>query len=372
MRKKVLMIVSNGFDPDPRVYKEGKALRDNGYDVEILCWDRENDYLDNETEVLEGIKIKRLYPYARYSTGIKQIKAYIKFLLETKKYIKDKEYDVIHAHDFECAIIGSLFKGEKKFIWDMHEFYDGFNHSKIRGFIYEVIAKICFKKSDGIIFVVPEQENRYKEKIPWNTKIEVVMNYPEAEAFHGLRNVPRNKLRISFIGNVRDFKLLKNLMDVGEKFPNVLININGYGSAYDELKRIESKYKNTVITGRYSYEEIRKYYENTDIVFAVYNSDLPNTIYSFPVKGAEAIICCKPIISNSSTIFGDYVRDMDIGFPISDKSEDELYYVIKSIVEDKSILENKVKNLERIKSEFLWSNEASKLIQLYNEVLIEW
>ncbi|WP_404987632.1 glycosyltransferase [Clostridium culturomicium] len=369
MREKVLMIVSNGFDPDPRVYKEASTLVENGYEVEILCWDRENNYLDKETEILRGIKIKRLYPYAQYSTGLKQIKAYIKFFLQAKKYIKNKSYDVIHTHDFECAIIGALLKKERKLIWDMHEFYDGFNYSRLRSLLYKIMAKFCFKRADGIIYVVPEQKNRYEKEVLFNTKTKVVMNCPEEEVFQGLENISSNKLRISFIGNVRDYNSLKLLMEVGEKFSNVLININGYGSAYEGLKEIEKQYKNTVITGRFNYMEIKKYYENTDVIFAVYNSDLPNTMYAFPVKGAEAIICGKPIIANTRSFFGDFVKEQDIGFVISDKSENELYSVIKSIVDNEEILEKKKENIKKIGVRFLWSNEVLKLIELYDEVL---
>ena len=41
MNAKILMLLSNAFDPDPRVHQEAVSLAQNGYDVQLLCWDRE-------------------------------------------------------------------------------------------------------------------------------------------------------------------------------------------------------------------------------------------------------------------------------------------------------------------------------------------
>ena len=35
---KVYMILTNGFDPDVRVYKEAKYLVEKNFEVTILCW----------------------------------------------------------------------------------------------------------------------------------------------------------------------------------------------------------------------------------------------------------------------------------------------------------------------------------------------
>ncbi|WP_406547903.1 hypothetical protein ACI7YV_17510 [Clostridium ljungdahlii] len=55
----IAMILTNGFDPDPRVYKEAKSLTKLGHKITILCWDREGTYIDKPEENLDGIKIVR-------------------------------------------------------------------------------------------------------------------------------------------------------------------------------------------------------------------------------------------------------------------------------------------------------------------------
>lgn len=50
--KKILFIRSNPVFPDPRVQKEAKTLSDEGYEVEILAWDRTGKLKKNDN--LEG------------------------------------------------------------------------------------------------------------------------------------------------------------------------------------------------------------------------------------------------------------------------------------------------------------------------------
>ena len=57
----VKMILTNGFDPDLRVYKEAKYIISLGHQLEIICWDRESRYKDKPSETIEGISIKRFY-----------------------------------------------------------------------------------------------------------------------------------------------------------------------------------------------------------------------------------------------------------------------------------------------------------------------
>lgn len=46
------MLLSNGFSPDPRVYKEAVTLVKNGYEVIILAWDREKRLLKLYKKIL--------------------------------------------------------------------------------------------------------------------------------------------------------------------------------------------------------------------------------------------------------------------------------------------------------------------------------
>lgn len=362
---KIKMILTNAFDPDPRVYKEAKALVDNGDEVEILCWDRDNRYLLNEIEYKDNIRIKRFYPKSKYGSGYNQIYSYLKFIYQTRKYLKNQKIDVVHAHDIDGFFVSLFIKGSRKLIWDMHEFYDGFNYGFIKNIVYEKIAKLCFKNVDALIYVSDSQKERYENKKKQTSLEVVILNAPDENLFCDFERKSSGKLRISFIGCVREYDILKKLMDVGERFEDVIINLNGVGVAYDKLIRIKHNYKNTNITGKFYYDEIKKYYENADVIYAVYNSDLLNVKYAFPVKGFEAIITETPIITNKNTQFGDFVEKHDIGFTIDERNDYELEDLVSYIITNKELLRRKVENIRKIKDKFVWNEQSKKLISFY-------
>jgi hypothetical protein len=43
-QRRIVMLLSNAFLPDPRVLKEARSLTNAGYDVTVIAWDREGTY----------------------------------------------------------------------------------------------------------------------------------------------------------------------------------------------------------------------------------------------------------------------------------------------------------------------------------------
>ena len=130
---KIAMILTNGFDPDPRVYKEAKSLVKLGHSVDILCWDRSGTYTDKEEEIINGIKIKRFFENAKYGSGYKQIFKLFAFKNSVLNYIKANDFEAIHCHDFDGLFIGhSVNKYLKNMlVYDEHDlFYTYFSERK--------------------------------------------------------------------------------------------------------------------------------------------------------------------------------------------------------------------------------------------------
>lgn len=194
--KKIKMLLTNSFHPDVRVYKEAKYLVSKGFDVEILCWDRQNEYRNREVEEIEGIKIKRFFPYAKYGTGYKQIIPYIKFIKECKNYLKNKEYGYLHCHDLD-GIIAVYFCKQRncKLIFDMHEFYEGQGKNQKIKFIIRRLVNLMQYKSDFIIYLNEIQKTTMKKE-NWD-KLIYLPNYPESNNYIEFAKTQSDKLRVS-------------------------------------------------------------------------------------------------------------------------------------------------------------------------------
>ena len=161
---KIIMILTNGFAPDLRVYKEAKYLTQKGNEVEILCWDRENQHINKPVEQLGKIKIVRFFEESKYGSGLKQIFKLLQFKKACKKYLKTIDYQYIHCHDLDGMLVGYLLhKRGDKLIFDMHEYYNSGSYAKIY-FIVKRLLKFLQNKSYKIIHVNEKQIENMEEK----------------------------------------------------------------------------------------------------------------------------------------------------------------------------------------------------------------
>lgn len=360
--KTVKMVLTNSFKNDNRVLKEARTLRENGYDVEVLAWDRENELPNREIDEVEGIKIKRFYTYSKYGSGLKQVLGLLKFTYSVKKYLGNKKVDFLHCHDLDGGIVGFFISCNKK-ILDLHEFYNNENLNKIRLYFQTKIGDYLLKKYDKIILCGDVQFQEYSKKTL--NPILMLYNYPRKKDFEDFRHLEdREKIRIRYAGVVRDYHALLALIKSSENIDNISVYINGGGIALTQLKRV-SKAKNIKITGSFYIKELKKFYEETDITYAVYTPNRKNTITGIPVKVYESLMLNIPIIAVKNTVLGNMVDKYDIGFTIDLPIEKELKKLMKVISLNPKIIQEKKKNLENSNLGFSWEELEKSLLKFY-------
>ncbi|RMD99439.1 MAG: hypothetical protein D6814_05535, partial [Calditrichaeota bacterium] len=120
--KSIFMLLSNPFEPDPRVYKEAKSLVNAGFSVEVLAWDRTAQWPPAET--LDGIQITRFRCKGQYGGGLSSFRQFLGFYWRLARHIRRQSPWALHCHDLDTAAIGWLFKkifNIPLFIYDAHE-----------------------------------------------------------------------------------------------------------------------------------------------------------------------------------------------------------------------------------------------------------
>lgn len=354
----IYMILTNGFDPDVRVYKEAKYLVSKGYHVTILCWDRKCDYLEKKEDDLEGIHIKRFCIASKPGSGMKQIKQYIQFARQVRRYLKNKEYEYIHCHDFDGILVGMCTKKrkQKKIIFDMHEIYNQYAFAKIP--IFHYILKKVIQKSDYIIYVNDEQIKEVKEK----EKLIFLPNYPEIDTYSPIEKESHSKIRVNYIGSLRDYTSLNSLLQLPKQENNIEIGLYGMGVCYERLAE-EGKDLPVILYGKYNgITESGKIYRNTDILYCSYNPEVENWKNAYPVKLYEAIITLTPIIVSEATKAGDFVEQLKIGEVIEYGNENEILSAIQKISQN---YEKYTDNLRKIQEKYKWETVVNNLEKVY-------
>ncbi len=362
---KVIMILTNGFAPDLRVYKEAQYITSKGYEVEILCWDREAMFKEKPIEKYGNIKITRFFIESKYGSGLKQIFKLLKFKKECKKYLNKEKvnYDYIHCHDLDGMFVGYLIhKKNDKLVFDMHEFYNSGSYAKIF-FIVKRMLNFLQNKSYKIIHVNDKQIENISEKN--RKKLIYLPNYPEEAKFEKVEHIPDTQLRVMYAGYVRHLLPMNNLVKTGKKLKNIKIDIHGSGEIVNELKTLAEGSENITLTGAYTHDEISNFYANADLVYIVYNKGNTNDETALPTKFFESIISGVPVIVSKDSLLEKTVKEYDIGFSVDGTSEKDVERLLFEIQNNREMLEQKRKNIEQIKNKFIWEDVVKNLDQIY-------
>lgn len=221
-------------------------------------------------------------------------------------------------------------------------------------------------KSKFIIYLNEAQKFNMKEKNI--NKLIYLANYPEIKSYKCCEKTQSDKLRISYIGAVRQYNELKNLMDAAIDLEDIEISIHGAGVSYKPLKTIEKYYKNSKITGTYHFSQSAELYSQADLLYAVYDMKLANWKNSYPVKFYETIITKTPIIVSKGSVLEEFLEEHDIGFVVDGSNIDEIRKLIIYVRDNRYLLDEKIKNLETIQYDYTWDKVVKNLDRIYLDV----
>lgn len=325
MKKHILFIVENSTIPyDPRVYFEALTVKENGYDVSIICPIKGQAL--KRYEKIEEINVYR-HPIPKDSN--KKIGLIIEYLisflweiyLSLKIFLK-KPFHIIHIanppdHLFVIAIIFKFFG--VKFIFDHHDlspecYLTKFKRKDIFYFILTLFENLTFKTADIIIAT-----NESYKKIAINRgktnpdKVFVVRNGPNISKIGKITkdNKIKNGFKhvVGYVGGIGVQDRLDILLKVIEylvfekKLKNVKFLIIGDGPAKNELvetaklMRID---KFLHFTGFIKWPYFYNLLAATDVCVNPEYCD-EYTDKSTMIKIMDYMLCGKPIVQFKTT-----------------------------------------------------------------------
>lgn len=376
MVKKVKMILTNSFKADIRVFKEAKTLVENGYEVEVLCWDRENEFLNMEIDEKEGIKIKRFYPYSKYGSGKKQVIPFLKFIFKIKSYLKNKEYDIIHAHDLDGLLVAKIvnFFNNKKIIYDSHEFFSGYKTLQIDKKVF-LLEKILLSNKDYVITVSETIANNLKKF--YNPKeVRVIRNIPYLKKIEVKKNLLREELNISeenkillYQGCILKGRGIKKILDLVEKLEEKYVAVFiGEGNYKNELVNyaLEKNISHRIFFKDFvENKKLINYTNSADIGICTIEKKSLSYYYCLPNKFFEFIQGEIPIIGSNFPDLENLILKYDVGITIDPNKLEKTASVIPKLLEQK---EQYLEKIRYCKQELNWECESKKLLELYKNI----
>jgi glycosyltransferase involved in cell wall biosynthesis len=319
VKRKILIIVENAPVPtDPRVWKEGVALRKAGYEVTILC--PKGKGCERAYEVREGIHIYRHSAPKEGNSPVGYLWEYVcalfwEFLYAWWIYIR-RGFQVIQGCNppddiFLVALPFKLFG--VKYIFDHHDVNPELYLAKFgrKDLLYKVQAhleKLTFRFSDVVI----STNESYKEIavsrgcVPPES-VFVVRNGPDLKTF---KSVPPNqtlkygkRYLVGYVGVMSTQDSVDILLEVAEHIRNmgrrdIHFTCVGSGPALADLRQMvrDRKLEETVnFTGRVPDAELLEVLSTADVCV---NPDKPCEMndLSTMIKVMEYMALGKPIV----------------------------------------------------------------------------
>lgn len=373
-KKHVIMLLSNPFRPDPRVHKEAGALVKGGYEVTILCWDREQKYSREET--VDGIKIKRFGPKSSFEDTKLFLRTLPGFWKLARKEMAGMKADFIHAHDLD-TLSPAVKEGRKRkipVIYDSHEIYHEMASERLGSFMVGMVKSYemrMVKKPNAVVCV----NDRFKSIIEsWGARnVTVIMGCPPkpdapATLVESLKKQisPDTRPIVVYIGVLEPNRNLKELANgfSGEKCPSARLVVGGYGTLEKEIAAMKGQRLSFI--GPVKPSDLPAYTLAADILVAVYDPAFGNNRDSVPNKLFEAMSAGKPIIVAKGTWTGQTVEKTGCGLTV-EYGTDGVFQAIDRLLADKALYEKCAANgLKAFNGEYNWPNMEKRLLGLYS------
>jgi len=318
---KVTIVRARAIDPTPN--KVAKTLSENGYDVKLLLWDRQNTI---KGETGDGYTICKFGFKAPYDKLSVVFYLPIWWIYEFFFLLKDK-CNVIHACDLDTLIPAILAKLIKRvpLCYTIGDFYannlpDG-RFQLVRKLVRSLVAGVE-KLGIGfteVLFLV--DESRYEEvRGARINKLAYIYNSPpdyfDANQAKKLRNASA-ELTVFYAGVINRSRGLQFMARAMQDLEGVRLILAG-------AVHNEAFLNNSVLTSskiQYlgwlpSYENVIKETLEADILFRLSDPRIPKTKYESPNKLFEAMMCGKSIIVSDGGSMANIVRKENCGLVV--------------------------------------------------------
>jgi len=356
-----------------------KQLKHLGHDVKILTLSFEGkEHISGDIFYFNSLNIN-IYPDVRI---INPIKNHI-----ISEVIKWKP-DIIHSQsEFSTMIVAKYIKRKLNIpqVHTYHTLYEDYLHYFLGG---KIIRKTTLSKLTGILLntfntvIAPTEKVKEKlESYKVAAKIEIVPTGINLERFQQEISIQEKNELLSMYGLSIDDKILiyvgriaeeKNLEEVLsfynkalKKIKDTKLLIVGGGPYLSKLKNIVKEYDleaNVKFTGMIDCNEIYKYYKLGNFFVTASTSETQGITY------IEALASGLPVICRWDMCIKDLVINGETGFTYT--NEEQFINALVNLTSNKELENNIRKNSQSKVKDYSVENFALKVLNIYNNVII--
>ncbi len=374
---KVLMLLTNPFRPDPRVYEEAKVLLKEGYDVTILCWNRGEDY--PQREVIDGINVERISVPSSYGIPGDFLKGIFLFYLKAMEKVRREKFDIIHANDFDTLPLAIILKKlhRWKVVYDAHDHYSSMIEDVMPYPIPRFVRKLeksLIKYTDARIAATEDLGKLIFGTLPFETIMNAknLKDYDiensKIQEFRKKIN-PEEKFLIVYIGILKLWTPLPHIIKAVKNMPEVLLLVGGKGPHKAQILDMIKGASNISYLGWVHKREVPLYTLSSDLIVLPSNPNKEYTRVAVANKLMEALAAGKPIIAGENTAGGRIVKECKCGLICRFGDIECLREKIKYVRENEKERNIFGKNARRCaEKKYNWEVMSRRLLNLYSNL----
>lgn len=383
MKKKVVKLLSQSFLPIqgryPRIYSEAVTLRDIGYDVLVVGWDRTGRC--DKKESYDGITVERIKVKSSEMRGPVQIFFLLSFWIKVFIRLLFEKIDAIHCHNLDILPLGYVLSKVKRcpVFYDAHEpNYYALWPGKWQKFlgIINAIESFLSKRVDCVIVTNNYQLTKFKKIGVKNTVL--VGNYPVPSFI--IEKVPQEKFQKSEIifGRIGTIYQNVGIEETAEAFKYI---VNKHNRAKmllagrivetyrpDLMRSIGGLEDRIELLGPYHAEEIPNLYRRIDVSLMIYRKN--NWFRQItPTKFYDSLANGVPVIMTDIGGLGEIIETYNCGIVVDENDIPGICRAMEQLIDDRELRRKMSENgLNLIKQEFNWKKMEAKLQHIYETI----
>jgi glycosyltransferase involved in cell wall biosynthesis len=366
---KVVMLRSNPIDPDVRLEKEAKTLADAGHDVTLLGWQRFGDAPVQEEQY--HYIIKRL----KFRAPIEKTVIFYLPMWWTLAFLwlLKEDWDVVHAADLD-TYIPALFATKikrKQLVYDIFDFYA--DMVPLPAFVRNCVATFdifLMRFADAIIVVDPSRLKQIGKE--GDSSISVIYNSPMDPPISSMTDMQKAQqapFKIFYAGVLGEGRDFETVAQAAKDIREVRVEFAGFGYYAEHLRSLSEQEPHVTFIGTIPYDEVIQKTLESDLLFALYDPDVPNNRYASPNKLFEAMMSGKPILVSDETAMAEIVREEDCGLVVPYGDIGAIKHAICTLKNDPALCKHLGENGRKAyETKYSWRIMEERLLEVYEKL----
>jgi glycosyltransferase involved in cell wall biosynthesis len=368
-----LMLLSKPFVGDPRVNREARSIVESGNSVTVLAWNRDGKSVGDASDN-PSVEVNLIGPPCSKRNMLKFALKVPFFWLACLQKAKEKEFLIVHAHDFDTLPAGFLISKfqERPLVYDAHESYAEMIAQDVPRFICRLVHRLekRLMREAKVVFVA----NENVAKMIGKKDAVTILNCPsESEVpikcFGRKDASSKEKMLLGYFGTLEPGRFVLESVSAVAAQNRWRMIIGGSGTLAKPVKKASKGSASVEYLGQVPHEQVMKQSARCDALHVMLDPSNENYRISTPLRLFEAMSLGIPSIVANGTYPAEVVAKEGCGYAC-DHDEKAFSELLARLADDHAgMVEKGRKGREAFDREYNWGKQAAKLLLAYAELL---